>query len=216
MKYLFIYAHLDDETILSYGTMLKLAKNNSINILTLCGKGRKTNIQQEITIQKNRILAYKENCKNFKFKLCDNYDLSLTREIVKKEVEKYISNLKPDEVFTHSTADMHYEHRLIAEEVILTCRCKPNSVIKALYCTESQTAKYAYSQFGNFQPNFFVNISDYISIKKNALVKYNYELPINDNDLRSCDSILKNNQILGRQVGTFYCEAYQQIFKVNL
>ena len=37
---LFIYAHLDDETILSYGTLAKLTKNNNILLVTLCGNGR--------------------------------------------------------------------------------------------------------------------------------------------------------------------------------
>ena len=210
---LFIYAHLDDETILSYGTMLKLSKENSINILILCGDGRKTGLFKNIN-QLERIKAFKANCKDFNFKLCNNKDLTLTREIVKKEVEKYIFEVKPEKIFTHSTADIHYEHRLIADEVITACRCVSNSSIKALYCTESQAAKQAYSQFGVFQPNYFIDISDYISLKRNALMNYNCELPANDSDLRSINSIISYNQLLGRQVGTSYCEAYQQVFSI--
>jgi hypothetical protein len=36
----FIFSHIDDETILSYGTLKKLALNNSINIITMCGISR--------------------------------------------------------------------------------------------------------------------------------------------------------------------------------
>jgi LmbE family N-acetylglucosaminyl deacetylase len=40
-KVLFIYAHMDDETILSYGTMKYLNEIGcSINVLCLCGNGR--------------------------------------------------------------------------------------------------------------------------------------------------------------------------------
>lgn len=38
--HLFIYAHLDDETILSFGTILKLATTGiNVNIFVLCGGG---------------------------------------------------------------------------------------------------------------------------------------------------------------------------------
>lgn len=210
---LFIYAHLDDETILSYGTMLKLVNDYNINILILCGNGSYYRFFKSIN-QFKRIKAFKINCKDFKFKLCNYNNLTLTREIVKNEVEKYIFKLKPEKVFTHSTTDIHYEHRLIADEVITACRAIPNSSIKALYCTEQQTARWAYNQFGVFQANYFIDISNYISLKRKALMNYNCELPAFNNDLRSVDSIIDYNQLLGRQVGTDYCEAYQQIFSV--
>jgi LmbE family N-acetylglucosaminyl deacetylase len=40
---LFIYAHMDDETILSYGTIKKLSINNKVCIATLCGISRNKN-----------------------------------------------------------------------------------------------------------------------------------------------------------------------------
>lgn len=37
---LFIYAHMDDETILSYGALKKISINNKVVVATLCGIGR--------------------------------------------------------------------------------------------------------------------------------------------------------------------------------
>jgi len=62
MKCLFIYAHLDDETILSYGTMMKFAKDCSIHVAIICGEGRNVTIEQNIAIQKTRIAAFAQNC----------------------------------------------------------------------------------------------------------------------------------------------------------
>ena len=41
MRWLFAYAHMDDETILSYGTMRKLAdEGNEVYAACICGNGR--------------------------------------------------------------------------------------------------------------------------------------------------------------------------------
>jgi len=41
MRWLFAYAHMDDETILSYGTMRKLAdEGDEVYAACLCGNGR--------------------------------------------------------------------------------------------------------------------------------------------------------------------------------
>ena len=41
MRWLFAYAHMDDETILSYGTMKKLADDgDEVYAVCMCGNGR--------------------------------------------------------------------------------------------------------------------------------------------------------------------------------
>lgn len=213
---LFIYTHLDDETILSYGTMRKFATdNNKINILILCGQGRNTDILANIEKQQRRMKAFARNCKDFNYKLCQHKDITLTANTIKEDIKTYIDNISPDIVFSHSMSDLHYEHRIVAEEVLVACRRHCRSTVKELYATASQAGvMQAFNLKNIFMPNYFIDISDYIAQKKQALALYDMELPTDDNDIRSSESIIAQNRQYGRLMNTGYCEAYQQIFKL--
>lgn len=215
MKYMFLYAHLDDETILSYGTMLRFAQDNDIYVAIICGEGRNVSTPQNIAIQNARVQAFIQNCQPFKYVVFPHKDITLTTDIVKEEVKQCISSYKPDVIFSHLVDDFHYEHRIVADEVLLACRRQKNVSVKALYASASPVMMQKYGQNGKvFQPNYFVDISSYIEQKKLALSKYSMELPSDANDIRSAESIIAQNRQYGRLMNTSYCEAYQQLFSI--
>ena len=132
---LFIYAHIDDETILSYGTLAKLSKDNNVLLVTLCGNGRENNYK------KDRVKQYCQICRKININhtsLAEN-DLALDKNKISNYLNNCILSFKPDIVFTHSQKDLHFEHRLVAEQVLLNCRNIPNSTVKSLYTTVSPT-----------------------------------------------------------------------------
>lgn len=115
----------------------------------------------------------------------------MTTFIVKSEITKYIDIISPDIVFSHSTSDLHYEHRIVAEEVLIACRRQCRSTVKELYATVSPAGiMQAFNLKNIFIPNYFVDISDYIEQKKQALALYDMELPVDNNDIRSSESII--------------------------
>ncbi len=207
---LFIYAHLDDETILSYGTISKLKKSgHNVHVCCLCGNGRK---DSDNVIRQN---AFLNNIKELdvSYNVFDNKDLTLNSDIVNtyiREVFSFYKNI--DTVFTHSLCDNHFEHKLLAEQILLKCRKTKDSNINSLYTSVMPNSAWTYNQFGNFTPNYFVDISDVIEQKKIALNRYITELIFDSNDLRSTDAIIDQNRLYGRQMNVNYCEAYQQIF----
>lgn len=207
---LFIYAHLDDETILSYGTLAKLTKNNNILLVTLCGNGR------EDDYTKYRAKQYYQICRklNINHTSLSENDLSLDKNKISNYLNSCISNFKPDIVFTHSQKDLHFEHRLVAEQVLLHCRNIPNSTIKSLYTSVSPTYNWTYGQYGSFQPNTFIDISEYAKEKEEALKLYDMELPKNQLDNRSIDSIMTWNKMYGHTIGVEYAEPYEQVFSI--
>lgn len=206
---LFIFAHLDDETILSYGTLLKFA-NLGINchVCCICGNGRDQT-------QQFRIDAFSRNMKdaNMTYSTYDNYDLSLTSDVVKKIVCNEINHSHPHTIVTHSIHDLHFEHRLVSEQVLLCCRLVPNVGVRRLWNTVSTTEKWTYGQFGVFQPNVFVDTTAYATAKRKALERYGKELAFFP-DNRSVESILHRNQEDGYRIGTEYAESYEQLFEV--
>jgi LmbE family N-acetylglucosaminyl deacetylase len=207
---LFIYAHMDDEAILSYGTLAKLTKNNNILLVTLCGNGRENDYKKSRVKQYCQILR-KLNINHTS--LIEN-DLSLDKNKIFNYLNNCILGFKPNIVFTHSQNDLHFEHRLVAEQVLLNCRNIPNSTIKTLYTTVSPTYNWTYGQYGSFQPNTFIDISEYVKEKEEALKLYNMELPENQLDNRSIDSIMTWNKMYGHTIGVKYVEPYEQVFSI--
>lgn len=208
---LFIYTHMDDETILSYGTIKKLSINHKVVVATLCGAGRIGNMSFK------RDLVFQQNINALKvewIKFNDYQDLTLNKDIIDNCLHDIFEKYQPNVVFTHSQKDLHFEHRLVAEQVLLKCRSIPNSSVKTLYTTVSPTYTWTYGQYGNFQPNTFVDISEFAKEKQEALKLYNMELPKNQNDNRSVNSILTQNKMYGYTIGVEYCEPYEQIFNI--
>jgi predicted transcriptional regulator len=76
----------------------------------------------------------------------------------------------------------------------------------------SPTYQWTYSTQGNFVPNVFIDISNFISEKVKALKNYEFELKYNNNDLRSVASVINWNKHYGNVINTEYCEPYQQLF----
>lgn len=218
MKYLFIYAHMDDETILSYGTMKKLtAEGNDVYLLTFCGASSK--IENSRSKLNDRLYCYKLSTSFLKKEnvfLKQFHDLTLTKELIDDALNEVFSEIKPECIVTHSAMDLHFEHRLINQEVLIQSRITENTTyIKQLWTTASQTYTYAYNQFGIYQPNVFIDISQYIKHKESILQQYSiaHEIPYSG-DNRSILACINYNKQLGFQVNRHYCEAYQQMFSI--
>lgn len=211
MTFLFIYAHMDDETMMSYGLMQKLiVDQHDVHLLTLCGNSRKDG--SPTSSRKNaykRNMAFLTSCHT-----CGYRDLTLTDHIVNNVVYKELSRVQPQHVITHSPADQHFEHRLISNSVLLQCRIKGQSSIKSLSYAVLPTINQAYYQYGNFHPNKFVDITHYIDSKIAAMRQYVDigEIPQDNNDIRSLQSVLTQDRMWGFQIGVKYAEAYQQVF----
>ena len=213
---LFVYAHLDDETILSYGTIQKHLENkDGVSIAVLCGDGRDSG--QFNQSQKDRLDAFYtiyDDILTANLKVFANNDLTLTHDSIKQCLNT-IDFDDYDVVYTHSIHDLHFEHRLVAEEV--TVYCRPNmSSVKELYSAVTFASTQGFGQFGVFLPNMFIDVEKHINAKKNALSQYSMEFSGHgNNDIRSVESIIDWNRHNGKVVNLKYVEPYEQVFRVN-
>jgi LmbE family N-acetylglucosaminyl deacetylase len=135
--------------------------------------------------------------------------LTLNKDIIDNCLNRIFKKYKPDIVFTHSQKDLHFEHRLVAEQVLLNCRNIPGLTVKNLYTSVSPTYTWTYGQYGSFQPNTFIDISEYAKEKEEALKLYDMELPKNQLDNRSIDSIMTWNKMCGHTIGVECVEPYE-------
>lgn len=208
-KILFLIAHPDDEAYGPFGTIAKLAQDNEVILYCICNGERPGNTQ----VSSDRVFALKANCEQLgiEWHIQNNPDCSLEYRDTLANVEGIINCFKPDIVYTHSNTDVHTDHKLVAETALVACRPKPDSSVKELYFFE--IPQFAQSQ-GSFVPNVYIDVTDYIDVKKQALTRYStetYEFP----DARSVEAVEVLSKYRGYAVGVKHAEAFHLVFKRN-
>lgn len=212
MNILFVIAHPDDEAYGPYGTMAKLVKEgHKVTLFCLCN-GERPGAE---SVAADRVFALKGNCEQLgiEWKIWNNKDLSLELNDTAHLLTQLISIHKPEVVYTHNISDINHDHRVLADATMIACRPKPDSSVNQLYFFEvPSSTDWTFSQLTPvFQPTTYVDITDFIETKKQALGRYStetYEFP----DARSIEATATLAKYRGYQVGFDYAEAFRLVF----
>lgn len=187
---LVVAAHPDDEVLGCGATMAKhVADGDEVHVVILAegltSREQKRNItdEQQLKLQELHKTARQANAALGVFSLNlhslpDNRMDSLELLDVVKIIESYISQYRPDTVYTHHLGDVNIDHKITHQAVVTACRPFPGQPVKTLLffevasSTEWQVAK------GDcpFVPNWFVDVSNTIELKKQALSFYSGEM----------------------------------------
>lgn len=219
-RILVVASHPDDEILGCGGTIAKLSKSGNIVKTIILTKG----ISSRFDSNKNEIIKLQDKLnksskaankvigvKNLKFfDLPDNqFDnnslLSLT-----KVIEKEIKNFKPNIIFTHFINDLNIDHQYTSRAVLTAARPQTkNSVDEILFFEINSSTDYQINSNGlQFMPNYFVDISKTVKLKKKALEFYKSEMKKYPHS-RSVKAILNKNISIGNSIGLGSCEAFQ-------
>lgn len=218
-KILVVAAHSDDETLGCGGTIAKhVAKGNAVHVVFLTdGVGSRnedcsgaTNVVARVSASKAAlsVLGVSElNVTSFPFP--DNALDSVPRLEIVREIERVVSYVKPDVVYTHHPGDLNIDHRYAYEATITACRPQPESSVKEIYSYEvpSSTAWLGASYGRHFEPNLYVDITDFLDSKMKALAKYEEEMRIFPH-ARSIEALEHLARYRGSQVGLMAAEAF--------
>lgn len=141
--------------------------------------------------------------------LPDNRLDSIDRLDLIKLIENFISRYKPHTVYVHHSGDVNVDHRRLHEAVVTACRPTPNHPVRRLLSYEvmSSTEWQPPGSGTPFQPNWFVDISDYWLLKKQALQEYSSEMRPWPH-ARSIDALEHLAKWRGAQVGVDAAEAF--------
>ena len=197
MNILVVCAHPDDETIGMGGTIKKLSKDHDITVLFVAEgvtgrrkSGYTNNPEYEISDDEmakmnQEIEVRKEHARNAlnvlgvkKVRFLDLPNVELDQipllKII-KEIEKEISDTNCNMIFTHHYNDLSIDHKVVYEATITAARPIPNSSVFTVASFEIPAAtdwKYPYQ----FKPTLFIDISNELQDKINALKEYHYEI----------------------------------------
>ena len=219
---LVVAAHPDDEILGCGGTIANLSNDNKVISLIL-GEGiRARSLEngeelfkklREDSKKAQELLGIKESYfENFPDNLFDSVPLL---EIIKK-VEEYIDKIKPDVIFTHHHSDLNIDHRITFQAVLTCCRPQPNYKHPDIYCFEIPSSTDWQFLTGDkvFKPNVFIDISNSMKQKNDALRLYESEMRDYPHS-RSLKGVEIMAQDWGRKVGKEFVEAFELIRSIK-
>lgn len=180
-----IAAHPDDEVLGCGGTINKLFKLEVKTDVLILGEGitaRRKN--RDIKQDKSAIKKLRKNSKKanrilgtnsivFKEFPDNRFDSVDLLDII-KVIEKFLSESKPDAVFTHHYGDLNIDHQIANRSVLTACRpvssWSPDMIFTFDVLSSTEWFWGAHSRM--FKPNFFVDVAAHLEAKKAALRCY--------------------------------------------
>ena len=225
-KYLIVVAHPDDETLGCGGLISNLSEKKNLVKIIFLGEGTscRYNESEDLKIVKKEINKREKFCRNalkilkvrdFKFfnLPCGKFDQIPILNIA-KIIEYEIKKFKPNVILTHSSSDVHVDHKICYQACLQASRPSNKNLIEEFYSFEIPSATDKNYE-KPFKPNYFVEISKKsLKNKINALKCYKTEIS-NHPFSRSTDLIKNLAVVRGAQCGKFYAEAFKIIRKIS-
>jgi len=213
-RVLVVAAHPDDEVLGCGGSMAKhLIDKDEVFVLFLSEGASSRNhfdlkdieFRKKNSIKAVRILGVVED--PIFLQLPDNRMDSIDLLSVVKKIEKVISEIQPEIIYTHYADDLNIDHQVSYQAVMTACRPMPNFFVKELYSFEVLSST-EWSPNKTFTPNYFKDVSETIDLKIAAMEVYEFELNSFPHP-RSIEAIKNLAKYRGSSVGIEYAEAFK-------
>lgn len=193
-KLLIIAPHPDDEILGCGGTMIKHIEAGDEVYVCIATKGCLPLFSSEGT---ERTRSEARNCHHH-IGVKKTFFLDLPAVMIEKEnrydvndkILDVIKQVQPDEVYIPHWGDMQKDHQIVAESCMVALRPKYEPKVKRIYSYEtmSETAWNAPNVQNEFIPNVFVDITNTIDKKLEALSFFHSQLS-SFPDARSAEAI---------------------------
>lgn len=186
-RVLVISSHPDDETLGAGGTIAKFRASGSEVRVHFLGEGvtaRFSDAEIDSKEAKEQSIFRKE-CSiralgllgveifSFSERLCTQFDTYSMRSIV-REIEDVMEDYHPTIILTHNRSDVNVDHRITYEAVEVASRPHGRNYLQAVYSFEIICSS-GWKFRDRFEPNCFVDISNYIEQKIQAWNEYSGE-----------------------------------------
>ncbi|HAT8327071.1 TPA: PIG-L family deacetylase [Legionella pneumophila] len=208
-----IAAHPDDEALGCGGSLLKYKHfGHEIHLLFMTdgisSRSNSTNsefLKRKHGYQKALDFLKPTSYKNLSFP--DNQlDLVSILEIT-KQVEKFIARTQPTLVLTHFWNDLNIDHCMTHRAALTACRPGANNWVKKILCFQIPSSTEWAIGDQKFNPNYYINITDWISHKLEYLKCYDDEMREFPH-ARSYKNIISMHEYYGACVNVKSAEAF--------
>jgi N-acetylglucosamine malate deacetylase 1 len=217
---LVVAAHPDDEALGCSGTIAKhIERGDSVHLLFMTDGvasriGSKNNAEERLTAAQDAAQILGVNSFT-SFNFPDNKMDSIPLLDVVKKIEDKITQLQPEVIYTHHVGDLNIDHQVTHKAVMTACRPQPDFCVKEIYAFEVlSSTEWNTPGIGFFSPNVFIDVTDYIYIKKQVLKVYSEEMRIIPHS-RSIENVIRLSALRGNSVGVDYAEAFLLVRKID-
>jgi LmbE family N-acetylglucosaminyl deacetylase len=227
---LVIAAHPDDEVLGCGGTIARYAQAGREVRTLILGEGLTSRSRErdrnqyagelsrlaEAAQRANEILGVRSlTLKSFP----DNRMDSLDRLEIIQEIEEFVRESRGGVVYTHHRGDLNVDHQIVHEAVVTACRPIPDQPVTKLCFFEvpSSTEWQVPALPTPFVPNYFVEITDTLALKLEALRAYHSEIRPWPH-ARSIEAVEHLARWRGATVGVCAAEAFvlgREVEKMN-
>ncbi len=188
MNVLVIVAHPDDEVLGCGGTIARLAREGQDVYIAILGEGITSRFQHRE--QADQALVEALRCRSrqvaellgakdlLTFVLPDNrFDTVPILDVV-KIIEDLVDRLQPQVIYTHHGGDLNIDHVVVHRAALTATRPVAGHPVKEIYTVEvPSSTEWAFGHFQlAFKPNVFVDISETLEIKIQAMQLYESEM----------------------------------------
>lgn len=211
---LIVAAHTDDEAIGCGGTIARhVSEGDSVYAVFMAdGVSSRTQANQVDLEDRNSAAEHARKIlrieQNFYLGLPDNRLDSLPLIEVVQCLEPIVRKLQPNIIYTHHHGDLNVDHRITHQAVLTACRPVPDSSVQEIYSFEVMSStEWAMPTADPFSPNHYVDISNQLNNKMDALSAYQLEMREAPHS-RSIEHLTKLAYHRGYSVGFLAAEAF--------
>lgn len=204
MNILVIATHFDDEVIGCGGAILKHVNDgDNVYVCFLCG-GTSVRYPNSDLVETRRTHGRKvADLLGIKEIFLYDFPIIMLDTIPQLEIvtalEEVIFKVKPQIIYTHYSDDINSDHRVVHNATMVWCRPSKTPFLKKVLFYE------VFGSNRNFNPNYYVNIDNYINTKLEALGLYTTE---NNVQTRTVDTIKQVAQYRGAEINSKYAEGF--------
>ncbi len=170
-----IMAHPDDAELLCYGTIKKyLQENFNVYLLIVCNGKQGISVKDKDRLERDSIdtdIRARETLKAFEglnvqieFLGYNDSHIQMNNQLI-SDIERYLIKISPEILITHYVEGSGFDHQdhVVTGQCVLNASVRLSGLKKILMPEPLQSFKIA------FNPNFFVNITDFFEDKINAI-----------------------------------------------
>jgi LmbE family N-acetylglucosaminyl deacetylase len=218
---LVIAPHPDDEILGVGGTIAKFINDGNDIYVLICTKGYPPDFDIEVTEMGRKEARMAHEYLGIKETIFLDFPAANLDKIQHKEINKKIIEvldyIKPQIVFIPFIGDIHLDHQIIFHSSLVALRPINSFKVERIYAYEtlSETNWNASYVATNFIPNVYIDITNYLDKKIEAMKLYKSQLR-NFPHERSLETIRALAMLRGSTVGVKAAEAFVLIREIIL
>jgi len=219
MKSLVISPHPDDEVLGAGGTLFKRKKLKKNLLYWIIVTRLKPSIDKKKILKRNNEIKKISKLFGFKKVFQLNFNTTELDNSSKKKLIQYFSDIfnqiKPNELFVPHFSDVHSDHKIVSEVISSSTKNFRFPYIKKILAYEvlSET-DYNLNRKQIFFPNYYEDITKFLTKKKNAMKIYKSEIkkfPF-PRSIKTIDALAR---LRGSQIGKNAAESFEILREIN-